>query len=102
MCSSDLYKIPTIELRGRTVLHFAGWKGYYAIYPANGRIVEAFGERIAPYLASKSTLRFPLSETVPLKLIEELAKFRAAEISARSEPNPGRPKVRSPKPRRRR
>jgi uncharacterized protein YdhG (YjbR/CyaY superfamily) len=78
------YRIPTIKLHGRTVLHFAGWKNYYSIYPANTRVVEAFGDRIRPYLASKSTLHFPLSKPVPVKLLEEIAKFRAAEIPARS------------------
>lgn len=96
------YKIPTIKLHGRTVLHFAAWKGYYSIYPANSRLFEAFGDRITPYLASKSTLHFLLSEPVPVKLIEEIAKFRAAEISAVAGPSPDRLRERSPKPRRRR
>lgn len=95
------YKIPTIKRHGRTVLHFAGWKDYYSIYPANSRVVEAFGDRIAPYLASKSTLHFPLSDPVPVKLIEEIAMFRLAEISARAEPSRDRRPERSPKPRRR-
>ncbi len=96
------YKIPTIKLHGRTVLHFAAWKGYYSIYPANTRVVEAFGDRITPYLASKSTLHFPLSEPVPVKLIEEIAKFRAGEIPSRSGPSRDTQRERSPKRRRRR
>jgi uncharacterized protein YdhG (YjbR/CyaY superfamily) len=76
------YNVPTFKLRGKTVLHFAGWKGFVSIYPANSRVVAEFGKDLAPYLVEKSTLRFPLDEPVPLKLIQRIGKFRAAEIDS--------------------
>jgi uncharacterized protein YdhG (YjbR/CyaY superfamily) len=82
------YNIPTFKLRGRTVLHFAGWKNFVSVYPANSRVIAEFGDEIKPYLAEKSTLRFPLEEAVPLELIELIAKFRAEEIEA-SHPSTG-------------
>lgn len=76
------YQIAAYELRGRTVLYFAGWKRHYSLYPANARLVAAFKKELAPYeVNNKGTIRFPLSEPVPVKLIERLAKFRAKEVA---------------------
>ena len=73
------YNIPTFTLNGKTVLHFAGWKTYCSVYPANSRVVAEFKDEIEPYLFEKSTLRFPLDGPLPLELIERIAKFRAQE-----------------------
>lgn len=71
------YQIPTYKLRGARVLYFAGWKQFYSLYPAGDDLVEAFKDDLAPYKVVKSTIRFPLGEPVPVKLIERIAKFRA-------------------------
>ncbi|HEX3671030.1 MAG TPA: DUF1801 domain-containing protein [Candidatus Cybelea sp.] len=78
------YNIPTCKLKGSTVLHFAAWKNFVSLYPANSRVVAEFGDELEPYLVEKSTLRFPITEALPLDLIERIAKFRAGEIAARS------------------
>ncbi len=88
------YKIPTYKLLGGTVLHFAGWKQHYSLYPANGHVVAAFKDDLAPYEISKGTIRFPLSQPVPVKLIERIAKFRANEIAEREQPKAATPKKR--------
>ena len=75
------YKIPAYKLHGNRVLFFAGWKQHYSLYPATRRVVEAFKDDLAPYEVSKGTIRFPLSEPVPVKLIGRIAKFRAKEVS---------------------
>jgi uncharacterized protein YdhG (YjbR/CyaY superfamily) len=73
------YKIPAYKLKGEIVLYFAGWKQHYSLYPAGERLVAAFKDELRPYKISKGTIRFPLSEPVPVKLIERIAKFRAKE-----------------------
>jgi uncharacterized protein YdhG (YjbR/CyaY superfamily) len=75
------YQIPAFKLPGGPVLWFAGWKKHYSLYPASGRIVEACRKDLAPYTVSKGTIRFPLSEPVPVKLIERIAKLRAEEVA---------------------
>jgi len=80
------YQIPAYGLRGRSVLYFAGWKQHYSIYPATGRLVAAFRKDLAPYEVSKGTIRFPLSEAVPVALIESIARFRAKEAEAAKPP----------------
>ena len=77
------YKIPTYKVNGDPVLYFAGWKRHYSLYPASGLLLEAFQNDLGPYEKKKSTIRFPLTEPVPVRLIERIAKFRAKEIAAR-------------------
>jgi uncharacterized protein YdhG (YjbR/CyaY superfamily) len=68
------------------VLYFAGWAKHYSLYPAGDRLVAAFKDSLAPYEISKGTIRFPLSQPVPEKLIERIAKFRAKEVAERQRP----------------
>jgi uncharacterized protein YdhG (YjbR/CyaY superfamily) len=74
------YGIPTYKLRGRPVIYFAGWSKHYSLYPSGDRLVAAFKKQLAPYEINKGTIRFPLDEAVPVKLIESIAKFRAKEV----------------------
>ena len=77
------YQIPTYKLDRRAVIYFAGWKQHYSLYPADARLVAAFRKELAPYeVNEKGTIRFPLSEPVPVRLIERIARFRAREVAA--------------------
>jgi len=78
------YQIPTYKLHDRAVLYFAGWKQHYSLYPVAGRVAAAFQDELAGKI-SKGTVRFPLSQPVPVKLIERIAKFRAKEAAEREE-----------------
>ncbi|HEX4580536.1 MAG TPA: DUF1801 domain-containing protein [Acidobacteriaceae bacterium] len=77
------YQIPAFKLDGRALLYFAGFKEHYSVYPASDAMVAAFPGELDRYRASKGTLRFSLTEKVPVKLIERIAKFRADEVRAR-------------------
>ena len=83
------YQIPTYKLHGRPVLYFAGWKQHYSLYPSTAPLVRTFRNELAPYeVNDKGTIRFPLSEPVPVKLIEGIAKFRAREVAEREQAKP--------------
>src|SRR5688572_19081278 len=71
------YQIPAYKLPGGAVIYFAGWKEHYSLYPSSDSLVAEFKDELARYELSKGTIRFPLSEPVPVKLIERIAKFRA-------------------------
>ncbi|HXF26874.1 MAG TPA: DUF1801 domain-containing protein [Bryobacteraceae bacterium] len=88
------YKIPTYKLHADPVLYFAGWKRHYSLYPATGRVVATFRDELAPYKISKGTIRFPLSEPVPVKLIGQIAKLRASEVAGREKTKATAPKKR--------
>lgn len=76
------YQMAAYKIDGRIVVYFAGWKEHYALYPAIGGLAEEFKAELAPYKLSKGTIRFPLSQPVPVTLIGRLAKFRAQEVAA--------------------
>jgi uncharacterized protein YdhG (YjbR/CyaY superfamily) len=75
------YQIPAFKLDGRVLLYFAGWKEHYSVYPASDAMIAAFPGELDRYRVSKGTLRFALSEAVPVKLITRIAKFRADELA---------------------
>ena len=77
------YGMPTYKLHGSTVLHFAGWKQHYSLYPATSQVVAAFKDDLAQYEVRKGTIRFPLSRPVPTSLIERIATLRAKEVAQR-------------------
>jgi uncharacterized protein YdhG (YjbR/CyaY superfamily) len=77
------YQIPAYKLRGGPVLFFVAWKQHYSLYPATAPLVAALQDDLAPHLVHKATLRFPLSEPVPVRLIARIAKFRAKEVAER-------------------
>lgn len=85
------YKMPVFKLNGSNALFFAGWKDHYSVYAASKTLVEALGPQLEAYEVEKGTIRFPVSEPVPAKLIERIAKVRAAHILQRKpRARPGR------------
>src|SRR5215467_13074742 len=76
------YQIPAYKLNGVRVAYFAGWKHHYSFYPASGTVVAEFKDELVPYELSKGTIKFPLSEPVPVDLIERIVKFRAEQVAA--------------------
>jgi uncharacterized protein YdhG (YjbR/CyaY superfamily) len=89
------YKIPTYKLHGGAVLYFAGWRQHYSLYPANDHLIATFKDELAAYEVKNSTIRFPLSEPVPVRLIERIAKFRAKEAGERKRAKAAAPTKRS-------
>jgi uncharacterized protein YdhG (YjbR/CyaY superfamily) len=89
------YQIPAYRLEDAPILYFAAWKQHYSLYPASDELVAAFKAELTTYRVSKGTLRFPLSEPVPVKLIERVAKFRAKEARHRARAKLVRRKPRS-------
>lgn len=88
------YKIPMYKLHGAPVLYFAGWRKHYSLYPASDEMAAKFRGDLAPYEVDKGTIRFPLSQPVPVKLIERIAKFRAKEVAERRKAKATAPKKR--------
>ncbi|HTA54739.1 MAG TPA: DUF1801 domain-containing protein [Candidatus Acidoferrales bacterium] len=74
------YNMPTYKLNGTVFVHFGGWKDHYSIYAATKSVLAAFKPELRRYEIEKGTIRFPLSERVPMRLIERIAKLRAKEV----------------------
>ena len=79
------YNMPTYKQNGEPILYFAGWKKHYSLYPISKRTADAFQTELAAYELNKSTARFPLSQSIPTKLITAIAKFRAKEVAEREK-----------------
>jgi uncharacterized protein YdhG (YjbR/CyaY superfamily) len=68
------YQIACFELNGINLIHFAGWKKHVSLYPVPAGS-EAFERQVEPYVDGKGTLKFPLDEPLPVKLIERVVKL---------------------------
>ena len=80
------YKMPAYKLNGTAVIYFAAAKKHYSLYLATNPLLAEFKDELAPYKLSKGTISFPLSETVPAKLIARVARFRAQEVMKKKAP----------------
>ena len=68
------YGIPCLKLNNRYLVYFAGWKKHISIYPIPSG-TPAYRRKIAKYVAGKGTLKFPLTEPIPLKIVEDTVKL---------------------------
>ena len=75
------YQIPTYKLPGGPLIYFAGWKKHYSLYPVSAQLIGALGEDLGAREVEKGTIRFPLDEPVPVKLITRIVKYRAKEVA---------------------
>ena len=77
------YAIPTFDMDGQHLVHFAGYARHIGLYPmASG--TAAFQEELKPYKSGKGSVQFPLSKPLPLELIRRIVAFRVSEIAGRS------------------
>jgi uncharacterized protein YdhG (YjbR/CyaY superfamily) len=72
------YQIPAMTLDGKSLVQFAAWKQHISLYPVPDAD-PAFAAELAPYLAGRGTLRFPLHEPIPDGLIERLVTLLAQQ-----------------------
>ncbi len=77
------YNMPTYKLGGERLIYFAAWKAHVSLYAATAGVVAALGDALKPYPIEKGTIRFSLDQSVPVKLIEQIARCRAAEVAGR-------------------
>jgi uncharacterized protein YdhG (YjbR/CyaY superfamily) len=76
------YNIPAYVQHGVVVVQFAGYGEHTSLnfFPTAGAFAR-FDAELAPYKTSKSAIRFPLDEPLPLDLIAAIAQFRLAEAA---------------------
>jgi uncharacterized protein YdhG (YjbR/CyaY superfamily) len=72
------YAMPTFDLNGRHLVHFAGFKNHVGLYPIPSAI-EAFKEELASYKTGTGSAQFPLSRPLPADLIRRIVEFRVEE-----------------------
>lgn len=76
------YSIPTFDLNGRHLVHFAGYAKHVGFYPVPSAMA-AFADELAPYRSGKGSAQFPLGRPLPADLIRRIVEFRVAENLAK-------------------
>ena len=74
------YAIPTFDLNGRHLVHFAGFARHIGFYPGAVTVGEAFAEELEPYKRGKGSVQFPLDRPMPTDLIRRMVEFRVGEV----------------------
>jgi len=75
------YAIPTFDVNGKHLVHFAGYERHVGFYPgASG--IAAFADELASYKSAKGSVQFPLGRPLPEDLIRRMVRFRLAEAGA--------------------
>lgn len=79
------YAIPAVKLNGKIVLYYSGWAHHVSVYPIPPGS-PAFEAKIAPYVAGKGTLKFPVGKghDVPYDLIAEITLAHFARLTAKT------------------
>jgi uncharacterized protein YdhG (YjbR/CyaY superfamily) len=77
------YAIPTFDLNGRHLVHFAGFARHIGFYPIPTGI-EAFKKDFEPYKQGRGSVQFPLSQPLPADLIRRVVEFRVEENRGRT------------------
>ena len=72
------YGIPTFDLNGRHLVHFAAYKNHVGFYPTSSGI-NAFRKELSNYEVSKGTVRFPIGEPIPFDLVKKIVRYRVKE-----------------------
>lgn len=77
------YGMPAFTFKGM-LLYFAAHTNHIGFYPYPSAM-EAFKKEITKYRAAKGSMHFRHNEKLPLKLIEEIVKFRIQENIEKEE-----------------
>jgi len=77
------YGIPGFRLNGQPLIWYAAWKNHISLYPITAAIKSTFARELERYGVSKGTVRFPLSEPPPPRLVKRLVKARIAELRSK-------------------
>ena len=72
------YAIPTFDLNGKHLIHFAGYAKHVGLYPTPVGMDE-FAADFAPYKTGKGSVQFPLDQPLPIDLIERIVRFRLGQ-----------------------
>jgi uncharacterized protein YdhG (YjbR/CyaY superfamily) len=75
------YGIPTLDLNGAHLCHFAAFKRHLGFYPTD-RGVEAFADELRAYKGGKGTVQFPFGDPLPTDLIRRMVRQRVAQVEA--------------------
>jgi uncharacterized protein YdhG (YjbR/CyaY superfamily) len=77
------YAIPTFDLNGRHLVHFAGYERHIGFYPGSSGIA-AFKEELESFKSAKGSVQFPLGQPMPVDLIRRIVAFRVEAATGKA------------------
>jgi uncharacterized protein YdhG (YjbR/CyaY superfamily) len=77
------YAIPTFDMNGHHLVHFAGYARHVGFYPIPSAALE-FKAELSAYKGGKGSVQFPLSEPMPSDLIRRIVQFRVEESNRKA------------------
>jgi uncharacterized protein YdhG (YjbR/CyaY superfamily) len=92
------YGIPTFDVNGKHLVHFAGYAHHIGFYPG-ARVAAEFGREFSSYKSGKGSVQFPLDRPLPLELVRRVVRFRleqATKAPSRKPRSPASAKARGP------
>jgi uncharacterized protein YdhG (YjbR/CyaY superfamily) len=78
------YDMPALRLNGHFLVSYAAYRRHYSLFPASQVVEDALGAEIAPFLAGKGTIQFPVGRPVPLDLVRRVVVARVGEVAQRT------------------
>ena len=76
------YGIPTFDLDGKHLVHFAGYAHHIGLYPGAQAMV-VFADALAGFKTAKGSAQFPHDQPLPVALIAEITRWRVAQVLAK-------------------
>ncbi len=75
------YGIPTFDVSGKHLVHFAGYAKHVGLYPG-AKAMVVFADEFASYTHAKGSVQFPHDRELPLELVRRVVRFRLADVAA--------------------
>lgn len=74
------YGIPTLDYKGKHLIHFAAFKNHFSIFPGPSAVMSLEKE-LSKFKTSKGTIKYTSDDPISTELIKKLTRARLAEIS---------------------
>jgi len=74
------YQIPTFNLKGSSIVHFAAFRKHIGVYPP---APKEFKKEVSSYEGPKGNLKFPLDKPIPYDLVTRIVVFRRKILEKR-------------------
>jgi uncharacterized protein YdhG (YjbR/CyaY superfamily) len=81
------YNMPAYRVGKRFMVSFEAYKRWDSLFPASEAVENELGDDVAPYVKGRGTLQFPITEPLPLDLIDRIIRIRHRETVAAGTPD---------------
>ncbi len=78
------YGVPAFRVGGSTVAGFAAFKDHLSYLPFSGSVIAQLTNELDRYTTTKSSVHFPIDQSLPKALVKKLIQVRLADIARRA------------------